>query len=208
MTKIVWAVALLVVFCAFALLAWTALQLPPSDPKIDQILALPSALDRWAQISKDAPDRSDQVEPLLAQARLLASYLIPSVPPDPPAVRPQPPVAPPTPIRSAAPSRSFQVCATSYFPSQPDKSMALVGELQNQQKAARWVKAGTQLGRLVVQEVRRGSILCREGDRIVEISVEPRTTLTPLVRDHIASLARADSTLPDLLEVESDSMAK
>jgi hypothetical protein len=206
-TKIVPAVALLVIFCAIVLLVWTATQWSRGDPQIAEILAHPSALNRWADMRASEPDRSVQTEPLVTQARLLALYLVPPTP-ERSSVEPRPPVRPPAPVRSAAPVPYFQLCATSYYPSQPDKSMALIGESQNPRRAAQWVKAGSPLGHLVVQEVRRGSILCRDGDRLVEMRVPRETVATPLVRSHGAGLAQADAALSNLVDVENDSVAE
>ena len=207
MTKIVWAVALLVIFSAIVLVVLTATQGSGGDSQVIEILAHPSALNRWAEMRANEPDHPGPTEPLIAQARLLASYLIPPTPEWPP-VEPRPSIRPPALARSATPVPYFRLCATSYYPSQPDKSMALIGELQNQRRAAQWFKAGSSLGHLVIQEIRRGAILCRDGDRLVEMCVPQQTVAAPLVQSHGASLAQADAVPTNLVDVENDSVAE
>lgn len=207
MTKIVWAVTLLVIFCALVLLVLTATRGARADPQIAEVLARPSALSRWVEMRTSEPDCSGPTEPLLVQAGLLASYLTPPTPERPPA-EPLPPARSPAPVRRATPIQYFQLFATSYYPSQPDKSMALVGEAQSQRRDARWVRAGSPLGHLVVQEVRRGVILCRDGERLVEMRVPQQAVATPLVRGHGAGLAQADAAVTSLVNVENDSVAE
>jgi hypothetical protein len=206
-TKILWVVALLMIVCAIVLLVQTVARWPQDDPQTADILARPSALDQWAAMRTREPNRSGPTEPLVVQASLLASYLIPPTPQRPP-VEPRPLARPSAPVRPATPVQYFQLLATSCYPSQPDKSMALIGESPNQRCAAQWVKAGSPFGRLVVQEVRRGAILCRDGDRLVEIRLPRETVATPLVRGHGASLAQADVAPTGLVDVEDDSVAE
>jgi hypothetical protein len=77
----------------------------------------------------------------------------------------------------------FRLCATSYYPNQPGRSMALIGELDAAEGNERWVKEGTQVGHFIIHEIRRGVIVYRDGDNLREMAVERRASLPSIVRD-------------------------
>jgi putative transposase len=191
--------------CILALLGLTISHWRHRNPQVQQILDRPTAIEQFAQAGHlGRRDNSGDSAPLIVQARALALHLNPPV--DAQAV-----TAAPRPLRSAPPvppPAAFQLCGTSCYPAQPERSMALIWERGANGGTRRWVREGTQLGRFTVHEIRPGSILCRDGSRISEIVVE-RETARSLVQSHTASVVRADPTLPDSRpEVRSDAVAK
>jgi hypothetical protein len=122
---------------------------------------------------------------LLVQAQALAQYLNPPKDPEKPtAPAPVASSGPPAPaIRPVAPSVKFRLCATSYYPKQRGRSMALVAELGSGPGSERWVKEGTQVGHFVIHEIRRGAIVYRDGDNLREMAVEHDASPPSIVRD-------------------------
>ena len=93
------------------------------------------------------------------------------------------PTPPMPPIRPGGPSVSFKLRATSYYPNQPARSIALISEVGSAEGSERWVKEGSALGHFVIQEIRRGSIVYRDGDQVREMAVEGGSSLPSIVRD-------------------------
>ncbi len=61
--------------------------------------------------------------------------------------------------------------------------MALILE-QGNSGAARWVKRGTQVGHFVIQEIRPGSVMYREGEQVREMAIERQATGTMVTADN------------------------
>ena len=85
-------------------------------------------------------------------------------------------------VRPSGLSLKFVLHGTSCYPEQPGRSMALVSESGGSEADGRWVKEGDQLGHFVVHEIRRSIVVCRDGDRLCEISVERKRLRRNLVR--------------------------
>ena len=157
-----------------------------ADLQLEEIRNRPSAVE-WFKES-DGQGRNlagGGTAPLIVQAEALAAYLNPPQGPH----RPLAPVvtsdaAPPAPaIRPAAPSVKFRLHGTSYYPNQPGRSMALIGEVGAAEGSERWVREGTQLGHFVIHEIRRGAIVYRDGENLREMAVERSASPPSLVRD-------------------------
>jgi hypothetical protein len=80
-------------------------------------------------------------------------------------------------------STAFKVQAISLYPGSPDRSMALIAEAASPDEVARWVKKGSQIGVWVVQEVRRGMVVVRNGEQVREVTVERSAMQRTLVKD-------------------------
>jgi hypothetical protein len=150
------------------------------DPALDEIRSRPGAIESFKATDRRAGDSSEERPPLLVQAEAFALFLNPEKEGKPqraqrateqePVGRREGPFVVTPPGVSFQPS--FSLRATSYYPSRPEKSRALVAEIGAGTGTEHWVKQGTALGHFVVQEIRRGSITYRDGDRVREMSVE------------------------------------
>ncbi len=60
--------------------------------------------------------------------------------------------------------------------------MALILETGSKE-AARWVKRGTQVGHFIIQEIRPGSVLYREGEHVQEMTIEPQAAGTAVTAE-------------------------
>jgi hypothetical protein len=172
------------VFAAGGILTLSVSHWRQDDPQLEEIRNRPSAVEMFKAGGSRVDDPSKERPPLVVQAEAFALLLNPPKSPEtPPALTlagsPKPALPP---IRPLAPSANFKLRATSYYPNQPDKSMALIAEAGAAEGTERWVKEGAQLGHFVVQEIRRGSITYRDGSNVREMTVEPVTNLPNLVR--------------------------
>jgi len=166
---------------ALSVSAWSR-----ADLQLEEIRNRSSAVERFKESDGEGRDLAGgDTAPLIVQAEALARYLNPPKSPDQPSA-PAPtasstPLVPP--VRPAAPSAKFKLHGTSYYPNQPDRSMALIAELGAAAGSGRWVKEGAQLGHFVIHEIRRGAIVYRDGDDLREMAVERSASLPSLVRD-------------------------
>jgi hypothetical protein len=134
------------------------------------------------------PNAVDNTSPLIAQAKALASLLAPAPAPEGtevPAAKivKQEPTGPAAPIRPASASVKFRLHGTSYYPKEPERSMALIWEPGGAEGTHRWVKEGAEIGHFVVNEIRHSLIVLRDGDKLRELAVERRPMLRRLARD-------------------------
>ncbi len=107
------------------------------------------------------------VSPLVEEATAFALYLRPPAPPAPKEV-PQPKAAVQPAPRPPAATPQFRLLATSYCPSSPEKSLALIAEPG---KGDRWTRPGEHLGHLVIESVENGTIVYRDGSQRREMAV-------------------------------------
>jgi len=172
-------------FSAGGILALSVSLWRQDDPQREEIRHRPSVIEVFQRGDSRAGTRLEERPPLIVQAEAFAQYLDPPKGPEKlPALaltRSSKPAGPP--IRPMISSVSFKLRATSYYPHQPDRSMALVSEAGSAEGSERWVREGSRLGHFVVREIRRGSITYRDGDNLREMLVEPGTSLPSIVRD-------------------------
>lgn len=123
---------------------------------------------------------SRAVSLLVAQAEAFAAHLKP-------VAKPQ---TPPTPVADSAPlppasvaTAGLKLHATSCYPDQPNKSMALVSGVGAEPQDPKWVKEGSQFGSFQIHEIRRGGIVYRQGDQLHEVAIDHAFDRPSIVRD-------------------------
>ena len=155
------------------------------DARVEEFLNGPSAVERFKTQGSGSGERSAEEAPLVVQAKTLALLLNSPKSPE----RSSPAVAdakfsPAAPaVRPAAPSVRFKLCGTSYYPNEPQRSMALIADVGAAEGGERWVKEGTQVGHFVIHEIRRGVIVYRDGEQLREMAVEHGASMPSIVRD-------------------------
>ncbi|MCX5646851.1 MAG: hypothetical protein NTZ17_19560 [Phycisphaerae bacterium] len=144
-----------------------------SDKQIEKILTGPSAVDRFKeQHGNKVPSGEDTTPPLVKQAELFADIINPSAPTGLPGGMPngQPPrpsfVKPSVPVAG-----KFELLGTCYSDT-PGTSFAYI---RLPDGTCQWAGVGTEIGRVTIKEVRKGSIVCWDGGRDVEMN----TVATP-----------------------------
>lgn len=124
-----------------------------------------SIADKFRKI-KSPDNKGNRVDttPLVKQATTYALYLNPPKPPAPKQVpRPQQTVQKPVVI-----TPKFRLLSTSYYRSNPDKSLALVSEPG---KGDHWIQKDERLGHFIVESVKDGAIVYRDGNQSHEMKV-------------------------------------
>jgi len=190
-------VIILRMFSAFAYLSAGAvcvlgvLSFKHENPQIEQILQQPNIVKRFEEICDKQDNPAEKNSPLVVQAHAFASYLNPPPPSEKKEKKlfateqaplqntseiPMPPV----------PSAKFKVLGTSYYPNQPERSMALIWQLGSQEGYERWFKEGSRLGHFVVYKIKRGVVVYRDNqERFYEMAIEKKNTTNSLVKKHI-----------------------
>ncbi|HOQ05206.1 MAG TPA: hypothetical protein PKY88_08345 [Anaerohalosphaeraceae bacterium] len=163
--------SLAAVICAVLVLAAVAILGFRGDPDIEAFLAKEGVVEQFRKKSQTAPAaKSDAVSPLEQAAKAFAVRIDPPPPPPPPK-----PIEPPKPPEVKPPqlpkppehkqptlSAKFTLIATARYPDHPEKSMALLQNVQNEYK---WYRQGEQVGHLVIQEIKDGSIVLYQGGK-------------------------------------------
>ncbi len=183
------AVALAVVFFAFPAVFGVR-----GDEQTERFLNSAGVIEKFNKLrsGKSAKGRS-QVSPLVKQAEAFALYLDPPKPPKPEITTPGPR---PTPIPGPKPkvvSAKFTLIGTSYYASHPELSLALIDEVG---KGLRWVRQSGKVGHLIIEEVKAGLVVVRDGQGTFELAPQ-RPEKRSLLKG-AASSARTGpkSTLP------------
>ena len=140
-----------------------------SDEQIDEFLSLPGTIEKFDKARGDKAKRSEsQISPLAKQAEAFASYL------NPPKLRRTAAasrVAGVTPPRPKTVSVKFELIAISFYASHPELSLALIDELG---KGSRWVRQSGKVGHLVIEQIKDGLVVVRDGERTIELEPTKR----------------------------------
>ena len=133
------------------------------------ILKLPGVVEQFKSSHTVDSSNADKQAPLVTQAERLGRIFDPPPPPAPPKSS-KPVMAPPRPAvsRPAAVSAKFDLVGTSYYAANPEKSYAL---LDMPAKGVEWVKQGTEIGHLVLEQILDGKIIVSDGSRTFEMAV-------------------------------------
>jgi len=142
------------------------------DREAREFLQRDSAVTRFnsRQDSNEASANQDKDPPLVKQAQMLEDILNPRV------AQAAAPVAPPTirgptpPVQPLKPTAKFDLVGISYSPSDPANSFAYIRLPDN---TFQWIHPGSEIGHLVVKQVKNNSIICSDGQRMNEMTVEP-----------------------------------
>jgi hypothetical protein len=193
-----------VIFSA-AVLAAVALAGFRGDAEIEEFLAREGVVEQFRKKSQTIPAKTDAISPLEQAAKSFALRIDPPPPPPPPKpVEPPKPVVKPPVAQPALPklpedkqptlSAKFTLVATARYPEHPEKSMALLKNVQNQYK---WYRRGDSVGHLEIREIKDGSIVLYQGGKFNSELFMPAPPTVPslLKSDAQASAASRSPTL-------------
>jgi hypothetical protein len=171
-----------------------------SDKQTEKILSGPSAVDRFKeQYGNKVPPGRDTTPPLVKQAEIFRDIINP---PAPDGTRPAMALKnlPPKPIATTAKpigpvSSKFDLLQTCCS-SDPKTSFA---NIRLADGTYQWVGVGSEIGRVTIKEIHKGSILCSDGNRDFPMDMEapPETSSlleTGKVPKDVASLKSQAST--------------
>jgi hypothetical protein len=158
------AVALAVVFFVFPAVFGVR-----SDEQLEQFLNSAGVIEKFNKAKgKESTKSESQISPLVKQAEAFALYLNPPKPKKaPPAHRTDRPSIIPRPPAPVSPK--FKLIGTSHYASHPELSLALIDEVG---KGLRWVRQSSKLGHLIIEQVKDGLVVVRDGRRTFELVVE------------------------------------
>ncbi len=164
-----------------------------SDEQVEGFLDSAGAIEEFKSDRGEKSAKSErQISPLVEQAKDFALYLNP-----PPAPKPKRTAKPRKPSVSPKPrtvSPKFTLVGTSYYASHPELSLALIDEPG---KDLRWVSQSSKVGHLVIEEVKDGVVVVRDGQRTFEL-VAKRPEKRSLVKSPPSGETGSKSTLTAL----------
>lgn len=136
------------------------------DENIKNFLNSPGVVDKFtAAEGQRAKAGSDQISPLVQQARAFALYLNPPAP----KISRNPKTGKGMINSKVNVTPKFTVIGTSYYQQRPELSLALIDEPG---KGIHWVKQSTNVGHLFIQEVKDGLIIVKGGKETFELVAE------------------------------------
>jgi hypothetical protein len=172
-----------------------------SNKQVEQFIKSEGVVERFNKSESSKEKRSSQTSPLVTQAKEFAEYLNPPPaiqPPGPPVVQ-KPSVQPPRPSVSSA---KFTLVGTSYYALQPERSLAFINEPG---KGMRWVRQSSEVGHLIVEQVKDGLVVVRDGQRTFELSM-PESPQRSLIEGAMPVLsAVVDQAAPESTDTISSS---
>lgn len=165
-----------------------------SDEDIERFLNSPSIIDKYRQAGGEKLELNVDTSPLVAQAMKFASYINPAKPVPvarQPAVK-EPIGTKPPPPEPEITTAKFKVVATSYHESRPDMSVALIDQPG---AGRRWVREGTEVMHLTIQQIKEGVVVVKGGQGVFELAV-PKVREVNLLDDGSPSADSATTTVP------------
>jgi hypothetical protein len=134
------------------------------DKQIEQFLNSTGAIEQFKRARGDkVENKRNETSPLVKQAEAFALYLNP---PPKPSTAPQVARSEPRP-KSVSPK--FRLVGTSRHSLHPELSLALIDEPG---KGLRWVRLKSSVGHLIIEQVRDGLIVVRDGESTFELVAE------------------------------------
>jgi hypothetical protein len=192
MTKALRITSIIVAAAAVLLVALPPVFTSGTDEQTQKFLDSPGVLETIKKTKTVA--NINEEAPLVTQAKAFAKYLNPPKPAPSPRRRSSTP-------RQAAPVRpraqvssQFDLLGTSYYALRPNMSMALINEPG---AGLRWVKQSSKIGSLIVEEVRDGKVVIRDGARTYEIEPK-RTAKRSLIKGESSSIIESVPARPSI----------
>jgi hypothetical protein len=149
-----------------------------NDKDIEEFLKLPGIVEEFKKAGGRKTAKSDdQISPLVKQAKSFALYLNPPPKPQAKSKPPKKSYKPKTTPRPAGPvSTQFKLIGTSFYASRPELSFALIDEPG---KGFRWLRQSSSVGHLIIEEIKDGLVVIRDGQRTYDLIAErkPRRSL-------------------------------
>ncbi len=151
--------------------------------EIEQLLNSPGVVEKFRQVmGAKASAGKGEIPPLVKQAEAFGLYLNPPPPPKP-KKRPKPQQTQGQPTITRSPtgpvSAKFKLIGTCYYPLHPELSLVLIDEPG---KDLRWVRQSGRVGHLIVEQVKDGLVVIRDGERTFEQPVIERPPKTNLLK--------------------------
>ncbi|MGD9109806.1 MAG: hypothetical protein PVG93_02590 [Phycisphaerales bacterium] len=168
MSKTLRITSVLGAICVVALVVLPVVSGSGTNEQLQKILDTPSVVEKFQAQAGSARSSNDEDSPLVKQAQAFALYLNPPPPPKTPERKSKPRRSatprPPGPVKA-----KFSLLGTSFYPLRPEMSLALIDEPG---KGLRWVRQSSEVGHLIIEQVKDGEIVVRDGQRTFELVAE------------------------------------
>ena len=160
-----------------------------SEEEIEEFLNSAGSVEEFSSTKRQKSTGSEsQASPLVKQAERFALYLNPPAKPKP--RMPAPSRAKPSAtLRPDKVSAKFNLVGTSFYALHPELSLALIDEPG---KGLRWVRQSSELGRLIIEQIKDGIVVVKDGKRTFEIAVPERPDKKSLLKK-----TSPEKTIPD-----------
>jgi hypothetical protein len=137
-----------------------------SNEQVEQLLNSPSVVEKFNESKADKKTDLDSTGggPLVKQAKAFALYLNPPKSNASSANRRD---GSPKPRGSV--EAKFTVVGTSFYAARPELSMAIIDEPG---KGLRWIRQSSQIGHLVIEQIKDGMVVVKDGQRTLELAVQ------------------------------------
>ena len=136
------------------------------DQEKEKFLNAPSVVDNFRKNKAGrSTSKADEASPLVKQAQAFALYLNPPPKPEPLPLK-QSAKTSQTPRPPAKVAAKFDLVGTSYYPTRPEKSLALINEPG---KGLYWVRQSAEVGHLIIEQVKDGVVVIKDGKRTYEL---------------------------------------
>jgi hypothetical protein len=181
MVRILYALSILAIISASVLSVHCGYQWIKYEPqsRVDSEISIEEKFRQSSSHGKKSNEPA--LSPLVRQAQAFALYLNPPKPPKPKVETARKSEPKKVAVKLPKIEPKFRLLSTSYYRSNPEKSLALVSEPG---KGTHWVGAGEDLGHFRIEEIRKGMILFRQDDRILQMAID---TKVPVIRPTEAS---------------------
>jgi hypothetical protein len=145
-----------------------------SDEQLEQSLDSPGVIEKFNKtVGSKAKTGQNEISPLVKQAGAFALYLNP-----PPAKTPRAATGRTTDTnRGPAVTPKFRLLGTSYYKGQPELSLALIDEPG---KGLHWVRQSSKVGHLLIEQVKDGIVVFKDGKGTFELKAEQKPELSLL----------------------------
>jgi hypothetical protein len=166
------------------------------DKQIEQFLNSAGVIEGFREAKGDkVEDSRREISPLVKQAEAFALYLNP-----PPKPKPEPSVSDgksePRPVGPV--TAKFKLVGTSRYALHPELSLALIDEPG---KDLHWVRQFSKVGHLIIEQVKDGLVVVRDGKSTFELVAE-RPEKGSLLKANSSSGGRITGSKPPEIDAE------
>jgi hypothetical protein len=163
------------------------------DKQIEQFLNSAGVIEKFKEAKGDKiEDSRREISPLVKQAEAFALYLNP-----PPKPKPEPSVSEgrsePRPVGPV--TAKFKLIGTSRYVLHPELSLALIDEPG---KGLHWVRQSSKVGHLIIEQVKDGLIVVRNGKNTFELVAERPVKRSLLKANSPSGVRATDGKLPEI----------
>ncbi len=172
-----------------------------SEERVEQLLKSPDVIEKFKEIKAGKTagyEDSTGGGPIVEQAQAFALYLQPPQPKVDTADKQGAMPAPRGPV-----AVKFALVGTSFFAAHPELSLAFIDEPG---KGFRWIRQSNQIGYLVIEQIKDGSIIVRDGQKTYEMLVQKGPDLDQPVFALTSGLAT--SSVASLNQPEQSTIGK